>query len=106
MGGFHTTANFYRRHKPPEDAVEALTLSLRLEQEGERWVGVCHELGTSAYADTFERALVELKEAVALQLNEVDRLGHLPLFLKDRNVTVEILQGTYDNEWSLAKAMS
>lgn len=34
----------------------AITLTCTYNQEGNQWVGVCDELGTSAFADTLNQA--------------------------------------------------
>ena len=56
-------------------------------QEEGKWVGVCRELGTSTFADTLSELQSELRDAVALQLNEVERLGFVPDYLRDNHVT-------------------
>ena len=52
---------------------------------------------------TLDQAIDELKDAVALQLNEVQRMGFLEAYLKDRNVRGELVEGNYPDEWALAK---
>ena len=64
----------------------ALTCTYMLEAD--QWVGVCAELGTSAFADTIEQARAELQEAVQLQLNEVERLTNVRDYLAECEVTV------------------
>lgn len=100
---FSTALPLYRKRGA---AVEALTLTLLIDQEDQRWVGVCHELGTSAYSATLESALEELKEAVALQLNEMDRLGHLEAYLRDRHVQVSEVATQAEGEWAAASVSS
>jgi predicted RNase H-like HicB family nuclease len=96
---FTSSIPFYRRASGPDRGMEAVTVTLLLQQERETWVGVCHELGTSAYAASFEEALGELKEAVALQLSEIDRLGFLVEYLKDRQVPVVLLKEGDEGDW-------
>ena len=62
----------------PEDASgnahHALALRCSYSEEGDNWIGECVELGTAAFADTFEQMRLELHEAMELQLIEVARL--------------------------------
>jgi len=102
MPAFPISLPLYRKRGT---AVEVLTLTLLIEQEDNRWVGVCHELGTSAYAESLESALEELKEAVALQLNEIDRLGHLDAYLRDRHVQVSEVATHAEGEWAAASVL-
>lgn len=64
----------------------AVTLMCVYTQEAGQWVGVCEEFGTSAFSDTLARAQVELREALELQLNEVERLGYVREYLCLRNL--------------------
>jgi len=43
-------------------------LTLSFHKEGRVWVGVCNELGTSAYAPKLEQARDQLMEAIHLHL--------------------------------------
>lgn len=63
-------------------------LTFEFQQEEGQWVGVCLELGTPAQSDTLEQVGVELREAVELQLNEVDRLCDIHDYLKDYGVRI------------------
>ena len=65
-----------------------LGLTLDYQQEAGQWVGVCVELGTAAFADTPEQADLELRAAVELQLNEMERLGHLREYLAAQDVSI------------------
>ena len=65
-----------------------LGLTLDYQQEAGQWVGVCVELGTAAFADTPEQAELELREAVELQLNEMERLGYLREYLAAQDVAI------------------
>lgn len=73
------------RHSP-SGIVTSVTLTFRFKQEGPYWVGVCSELGTSAYGHTLSEAERELGEAIELQLNEIERLGFLEEYLRHHNV--------------------
>ncbi len=59
----------------------AVILTCAYTQEAGQWIGVCEELGTSAFSDTLAQTQVELREALELQLNEVERLGDVREYL-------------------------
>ena len=65
----------------------AITLTCTYTQESGQWVGVCEELGTSAFSDTLENTQAELREAMELQLSEIERLGYAREYLDKRQVT-------------------
>ena len=58
------------------------------EEEGQ-WVGFCEELGTSAFADDLEQTKVEIREAVELQLNGVERITDVRGYLADNQVVIQ-----------------
>ncbi|MCY4652913.1 MAG: hypothetical protein OXC95_07080 [Dehalococcoidia bacterium] len=66
----------------------AITLTCAYKRESRQWVGVCEELGTSAFSDTLEQAQAELREAIELQLNEIERLGYTQEYLEKNQVRV------------------
>ena len=66
-----TFAIHYDTDKGASDYIVPLTLDFQ-EEEG-KWVGVCLELGTSAFADTLEELRKEIVDAVTLQLGEMER---------------------------------
>ena len=84
-----TFAIHYDIEKGASDYIVPLTLDFQ-EEEG-KWVGVCLEIGTSAFADTLEELRKEIGNAVTLQLDEIERLGFLDEFLQDHNVRPIIL---------------
>lgn len=67
----------------------AITLTCTYSQEGDQWVGVCDELGTSTFAETLNQTRTELQEAVQLQLNEVERITDVRGYLADNEVTLQ-----------------
>jgi hypothetical protein len=69
--------------KPPR---RLFPLNFTFTREDNSWVGVCVELGTSAFSDTIDRALKELCDAVVLQLEEAERLFKLDAYLEERKV--------------------
>ena len=63
-----------------------ITVNLGMERDGIFWVGFCEELGTAAYAETEDETWHQLREAVALQLSEMERLGVIDEYLRERGV--------------------
>ncbi len=80
---------FHRDAQGIPDYSIALTCTYTLEAD--QWVGVCDELGTSAFADTLEQVRIELQEAVQLQLNEVERLADVRDYLAEYEVPISPL---------------
>jgi len=64
----------------------ALVLTGEFQQENDRWLAECVEMGSATYSSTLAEAREELTEAVILQLSEVEELGFLEDFLRDRRV--------------------
>ena len=63
-----------------------LPLTFDFYEEQGKWVAVCLEIGTTAFADTLEELRKELYDSVTLQLSEVEKLGFMEEYLRDRNV--------------------
>ena len=81
--------SFQAFHSKRPGALEyAIAVTCTYSREGNQWVGICDELGTSAFADTLERARIELQEAIQLQLNEVERIADLKDYLADNRVAL------------------
>ena len=64
------------------------SLTFDIENEGEQWMGTCLDLGTSTFGDTIDEAKNELKEAVILQLDEMERLGFVSEYLGANRVSI------------------
>ena len=60
-----------------------VTLTFSFEKEKEDWVGVCLELGTSTFADTFERCQLELEELVSDHLIVLEEIGERERFFEE-----------------------
>lgn len=65
-----------------------LGLTFEYQQEAGEWAGICVELGTVASAETLEQAELELRDAVELQLSEMERLGYLHEYLEMQGVQI------------------
>ena len=63
-----------------------ILLTFDYKEEGENWVGICVELGTSTFAASLKEVQKELREAVSLQLNEVEQMGFMKEDLAEHNV--------------------
>lgn len=64
-------------------------LTFTYQQESGQWVGICAELGTSAFAETLEQMQYELRDAVELQLNEMERIADMREYLADNFVVIQ-----------------
>ena len=82
----------------------AITLTCTYTQESGQWVGVCEELGTSAFSNTLEHAQVELREAMELQLNEVERLGYAREYLGNNQVPIASIPANRQTGFTFAIA--
>ena len=69
-------------------ASKYVALTLSFEREGDVWVGVCLELGTSTFADTLEECQSELLEFVEENLNLLEEVGERDRFFKKWGITV------------------
>ena len=63
-------------------------LTLSFHKEGRVWVGVCNELGTSAYAPKLEQARDQLMEAIHLHLEALEKTGERNRFFREQNIRV------------------
>ena len=61
-------------------------LSVEFSQDGDQWVGVCKELDTAAHADTLDEADEQLRDAVSLQLNEMEKIADVREYLVQNHV--------------------
>jgi len=88
MSAFERRVPVY--HRSPEGELRGtVVLTLSFQQEEDQWVGTCVELGTSIHASSLQEADEEMAEAIALQLNEVERLGFITDYLVEHNVHEE-----------------
>ena len=92
-----------------EDTVEGhVILTLKYERQGNKWVGTCHELGTSTFARTLKRCQEELVELVAEHLNVLEQAGQRERFFRDWEIEFYpvcttpiqiVLRGNGDPAW-------
>lgn len=61
-------------------------LTCKYHKEGQHWVGICEELGTSTFADTFENVQSRLQEAITLHLDTLERVGERERFFRENKI--------------------
>ena len=70
-------------------ASKYVALTLSFEREGDVWVGVCLELGTSTYADTLEECQSELLEFVEAHIDVLEEIGERDRFFQKWGITLQ-----------------
>ena len=70
-------------------ASKYVALTLSFEREGDVWVGVCLELGTSTYADTLEACEGELRELVVEHIDVLEEIGERDRFFQEWGITLQ-----------------
>ena len=69
-------------------ASKYVALTLSFEREGDVWVGVCLELGTSTYAGTLEECEDELRELVVEHIDVLEEIGERDRFFQEWGITL------------------
>ena len=65
-----------------------ITLTLRVTEEGKRFLSRCLELETASFGGSFEEALANIKEATLEYLNTIERLGQRQRIFKERGIAI------------------
>jgi predicted RNase H-like HicB family nuclease len=65
-----------------------VVLTVSIQQDGDKWLARCIELGTSTFSNTFEGAREALDEAIELHLNTLEDVHECERFLKENGVIV------------------
>ncbi|MDD2252192.1 MAG: hypothetical protein PHQ10_04430 [Dehalococcoidales bacterium] len=78
------------------DATGYISLTLEFQKDGRRWVGVCHELGTSTYSRSLPEAEKQLREAVCMHLNTLEELGERDRFFKENKIKIHTIKPKRD----------
>jgi predicted RNase H-like HicB family nuclease len=65
-----------------------IILTCEFHIEGKRWVGLCVELGTSAFGRSLKEAEERLNEAVELHIRTLEDVGEMERFLKEHNIAI------------------
>lgn len=60
-----------------------------ISEEDGQYAAHCVELGTATCGDTFEEALDDLKDVVALDLNTLENIGERARFFRERNIRMK-----------------
>jgi len=69
-----------------------VVLTCKFYKEGTRWVGVCDELGTSAFGLTIEDAKIKLSDLVILNLNTLDEVGERDRFFAENGIKLHTVK--------------
>jgi hypothetical protein len=67
---------------------EMVILTLVFSREGDEWVGVCRELGTSTFDTDLNKAKDELCEMVLDHLNGLEEVGERKRFFREHRIRV------------------
>ena len=70
-------------------ASKYVPLTLSFEREGDVWVGICLEMGTSTFADTLEECQSELHEFVEENLNLLEEVGERDRFFQEWEIATQ-----------------
>ncbi len=65
-----------------------IIVTFLFNKEGNRWVGLCKELGTSTFGRSIQEALERLEEAVGLHLNTLEEVGETERFFHEHNIVL------------------
>ncbi|MDO8724060.1 MAG: hypothetical protein Q7J31_17805 [Syntrophales bacterium] len=65
-----------------------VALTLKFQQEGDKWTAFCEELGTATYAHTLAEAQVLIRETVACHLNTLEEVGERERFFKEHGIVL------------------
>ena len=71
-----------------ETAAGYVTLTFSFEKERGDWVGVCLELGTSTFAETFEECQSELEDLVSDHLDVLEEIGERERFFEEWDIPI------------------
>lgn len=67
-------------------ALGYIILTFSFHKEGNRWVGRCNELTTSAFGRSLPEAEERLKELVELHLNTLEDVGERERFFRENGI--------------------
>ena len=84
--------------------ITRLRLPAHTPRNQDNGLGFVKNLEPSAFSDTLEHAQVELREAMELQLNEVERLGYAREYLDKNQVPVASIPTNRQRGFTLATA--
>lgn len=63
-----------------------IVITHRFYQEGNKWVAICMELGTTTFGRTLKQAKERLFEAILCHLNTLEKVGECERFFKENNI--------------------
>lgn len=70
------------------DTINYIDVTTVVEREGNQFVSVCPELGTSSCGDTVQEALDNLREAIEVHLNGLEEVGERERIFEERGIRV------------------
>jgi len=65
-----------------------IILTFRFTKEGDNWVGICEQLGTSAFDKSIEIASEKLRELTGLHLNTLEQIGERERVFRENGIKV------------------
>lgn len=65
-----------------------IVLTTIFRKEGDVWTARCEELGTSTFGESFDEAKESLKEAIALHLNTLEKVGERKRFFEENGIPI------------------
>ena len=70
------------------DTIDYIDVTTVVEREGDQFVWICPELGTSSCGDTVQEALDNLREAIEVHLNGLEEVGERERVFQERGIRV------------------
>ncbi len=63
-----------------------VALTFRITKDHGQFSAICEELGTASCGDTIDEAVKNIREAVLVDLNTLEKLGERARFFKERGI--------------------
>ena len=67
-----------------------IVVALKVHPEGSKYASECEELGVASFGDTEEEALRNIREAVLVHLNGLERIGERDRYFRERGIEMVI----------------
>jgi predicted RNase H-like HicB family nuclease len=71
-----------------KNSIGYIILTVIFKPEEGVWTAECKELGTATFGDTLEEARLNLKEAIELHLNTLEKVGERESFFAENGVQI------------------
>ncbi len=69
-------------------ATHYIILTCKYNKEGNKWIGIAEELGTSTFGRTLDEAKARLEEAVELHLSTLEQVGERARFFAENKISI------------------